>query len=205
MSLENISPQTGNTFNYNCWFTPSGNASSIIVNWKNTNYTSFAAYRSATSQDGNSIFSNPMFSVLTLPTPNLHLLTGSPCINTGKPSTAVIIGETDYEGNSRLIGNIDIGAYEFKITTGIVSAAVNTLSTVAFPNPFQTETTLLFNEDLTDGMLEIYNPEGKKVQELTAIHGNHINLQRGTLPAGIYFYVLIQTPEFVCTGKLIAE
>ncbi|MHC4676898.1 MAG: choice-of-anchor Q domain-containing protein, partial [Planctomycetota bacterium] len=44
-----------------------------------------------------------------------HLLSGSPCINTGDPSYIHVPGETDLDGNPRIIGGrIDIGAYEFK-------------------------------------------------------------------------------------------
>jgi hypothetical protein len=43
-----------------------------------------------------------------------HLLDGSPCINAGDPNYAAGPGETDLDGNKRVVdGRIDMGAYEY--------------------------------------------------------------------------------------------
>ena len=45
-----------------------------------------------------------------------HLSFGSPCINAGWPDMAVVTGETDIDGNPRIVGRVDIGADEFFVT-----------------------------------------------------------------------------------------
>ncbi|MHC4616695.1 MAG: choice-of-anchor Q domain-containing protein [Planctomycetota bacterium] len=44
-----------------------------------------------------------------------HLLAGSPCINAGDPNYTGQPGETDLDGNQRIVaGRVDMGAYEFQ-------------------------------------------------------------------------------------------
>ena len=43
---------------------------------------------------------------------NLHLSSESWCIDSGDPSTIIQMGESDIDGNPRILGRIDIGAYE---------------------------------------------------------------------------------------------
>ena len=93
MSVDNILPQSGNSLNYNCWFTPQNNPSAIVVNWRGLTYTTFPSYQTGTSQDVNSLFSNPNLNNAALPSPELHILATSPCVNTGKSSTLVSVGE----------------------------------------------------------------------------------------------------------------
>jgi parallel beta-helix repeat protein len=124
MNIENISPQTGNKFNYNCWFTPSNDTNSINVAWRGTAYTTFAGYRSATSQDANSVYNNPSITTPVLPAPDLHLLTASACINAGNTATVISSGETDYYNNARIGGGrIDIGANETGTGSGVTAPA----------------------------------------------------------------------------------
>jgi hypothetical protein len=63
-SLENISPQTGNIIDYNDWYTPTGNASDININWRNTSYESFTTYKTSTV---NSRHVDPGFLHVDLP------------------------------------------------------------------------------------------------------------------------------------------
>jgi hypothetical protein len=111
-SLENISPQTGNIIDYNDWYTPSGNASDININWKNTSYESFTNYKTSTGQDAHSSFRDPLF-VSTGTTPDLHVKTGSPCLRTGNVSWITDATEKDLDGKARVVnGAVDMGAYQ---------------------------------------------------------------------------------------------
>lgn len=113
LSLEKISPQTSNTFNYNCYYTPSGSSSNITINWRGKTYSTFASYKKGISQDNNSLFSNPALVNVTSSPFDLNIQAGSPCIDAGNPSTILITGETDFAGNTRMANSkIDIGAYE---------------------------------------------------------------------------------------------
>jgi hypothetical protein len=111
-SLENISPQTGNIIDYNDWFTQTGNASDININWRNTSYESFTDYKTKTGQDAHSFFRDPLFSS-TGTNPDLHVKTGSPCLRTGNASWITDATEKDLDGKSRVVnGAVDMGAYQ---------------------------------------------------------------------------------------------
>lgn len=114
-SLEPITPQAGNHLNYNCWFTAGGDPANINVNWLNNGYSSFADYRTGTGQDANSLFADPLLVQLVFPSPDLHLKTGSPCIQKGDLSLITDPLETDYDGKPRIVnGKVDMGAYEIQ-------------------------------------------------------------------------------------------
>jgi len=111
-SLENISPQTGNTIDYNDWYTAGGNASDININWRNSSYSSFTDYKTKTGQDAHSSFKDPLF-VSTGTTPDLHVKTGSPCLRTGNPAWITDATEKDLDGKPRVVnGAVDMGAYQ---------------------------------------------------------------------------------------------
>lgn len=111
-SLENISPQTGNIIDYNTWYTPSGNASDININWRNTSYGSFTDYKTKTGQDAHSFFKDPLFTS-TGTTPDLHVKTGSPCLRTGNAAWITDATEKDLEGKPRVVNSlVDMGAYQ---------------------------------------------------------------------------------------------
>jgi hypothetical protein len=203
ISADDIAPQTGNVFNYNCWFTPSGNANDITVNWKKNTYNTFAAYKTGTSQEANSIFKNPALVNASLPNPALNITNISPCINTGNPATITSNGETDYNGSGRKNGIIDIGAYEM-YPMGIVSKELKN-SCFCYPNPFTVETTLFSNVDLKNATLKIYNLNGQEIREEKEISGQKIIIKRNELIKGVYLYRIVQGSEIVTTGSLRIE
>jgi hypothetical protein len=68
----------------------------------------------------NCLTGDPVF--LDFPGGNLRLQSNSPCINTG--NNADVVGSTDLDGNSRIVGGtVDIGAYEYQTPTSIISYA----------------------------------------------------------------------------------
>lgn len=202
MSMENISPQSGNSFNYNCWNTPSGNAADITILWKNTTYSSFAAYKSGTNQDANSIFSNPGLTSLSVPNPDLHLLSTSPCIHSGNPNTIVLNSERDYEGNARKSGVIDIGAYEFQTISGFASNETK-IQAVLYPNPFFQQAFLHFNTELKSAVLNIYAVTGQLITVCSNLYGKTWMINRNELQEGVYFYTIAQDGQILTSGKFM--
>lgn len=96
--------ETGLVSNYNLFRNTSGN----LIIWGTNNYTlaQFASYQSASSQDANSLTSDPLFTS----TSDFHLLAGSPAINAGTNVSLT----SDYAGTSVPQGPApDIGAYEY--------------------------------------------------------------------------------------------
>jgi len=123
---EQISPQAGNSFDYNCWYTPGNNANNLEVNWGNTTITGFANYKTTSGYDAHSIYSNPLLVSASVASTNFHLQNNSPCINAGDPSFVAASGETDFDGNNRVDnGRVDIGAYEYQSLPAIYTFTGN--------------------------------------------------------------------------------
>jgi hypothetical protein len=105
LSISNTATTSTLEFNNNCYYRAAG----TMIFWKGTNYTlaQFTTYQSDTSQDTNSITSDPLFRSAT----DYRLQSSSPCIDSGINLDEVT---DDYEGTPRPIGGTtDIGAYEF--------------------------------------------------------------------------------------------
>jgi hypothetical protein len=60
--------------------------------------------------DSHPVSGNPLFLVLTITAPDLHLQTGSPAIGAGSTAVASVV-TSDYDLNPRSSTSIDIGAY----------------------------------------------------------------------------------------------
>jgi Divergent InlB B-repeat domain/Right handed beta helix region len=101
-----------NTFDYNIYYTLGGEGACIVV-WQNREYSTFTAYRAASSQDANTVFADPRFADILSTPPNLHLQLDSSAIDAGDPNFIPGVDETDYDGSSRIINSrTDFGAYE---------------------------------------------------------------------------------------------
>mgnify|MGYP001165532094 FL=1 len=117
-NIDNVLIISGNSnptllLNYNLFYTPNG-SDNIVIEIAGIEYNEFSAYQSGTSQDVNSNFSNPLFLSALIASPDLHLSTGSPAINTGNSSFIEGIEEVDIDGEMRVYnGTVDCGADEF--------------------------------------------------------------------------------------------
>ncbi len=132
-NLNNISPQTNITFDYNTYFTPNNNPNDIIIYYSAAGYSNFNSYKTTTGQDLHSIYSNPTFVNASLATINMVLQTSSPCINLGNPAV-LTQPELDFLNNPRVVNTIDIGAYENQ--TPLSNPEFQMLNEVkVFPNP----------------------------------------------------------------------
>ncbi|MEO8533922.1 MAG: T9SS type A sorting domain-containing protein [Flavobacterium sp.] len=185
LSVENITPQNNNTFNYNSWFSPNNNSNVITVNWRGTSYSTFASYKTGTNQDSNSAYGNPNLNSILLTAPDLRLAAGSTCINTGKPGSVIASGELDYYGNNRIINTtIDKGANEFNTTLGI-NYNVKLNSTI-YPNPSKGILNIVYDDIDTSAYVTICNSLGQIVfRKNTPDLFNEINVSGIT--NGIYF------------------
>lgn len=208
MTIESISPQTNNTFLYNCWYTPSNDSTNINVQWGANSYSTFNSYRIGESQEKGSEYGDPLLVNATLPTPDLHLIPAgipSPCFNTGDPSTVISPGETDFEGNPRIIGSsIDQGAYESPGPQGIYQLPANTNNLLIYPNPFNISTTIFFNSSSIH-FLEIIDMYGRIVKQFSCT-GSSFKLNRDGLDTGIYevkMYAIDHTNYQ--TGRIIIQ
>ncbi len=72
-----------------------------------------------------------------------------------------------------------------------------------FPNPFSSSVTLQAENLLKNATLTVYNSVGQQVKQIINISGQEIKLQRGDLPAGLYFIRLVQGNKVIAADKLV--
>ena len=180
MFVENISPQTNNVINYNSWYTPNNNANSISVDWRGTNYGTFANYKSGAGQEANSFYGNPSF--VSTSSPDLHITPASNCVDAGDPTTVITAGETDYDGNTRIYGaRVDCGAYEANFLGMPPNLNPQNYLSV-YPNPANK---YVFLKTTAEGEVLIYNLLGEvKLRDNSS--KNILQIDVSILPAGVY-------------------
>ncbi|HEY1166942.1 MAG TPA: hypothetical protein VGE90_17325 [Chitinophaga sp.] len=107
---------TNLSMDYNRYYTTSGSASTITFDWggiNSTTYGSLAAFVSATGLDAHATYGVPGLVNSNLSTLNLHLASGSACVNAGDPAFTAGYGEYDIDSQDRKRnGRVDIGADE---------------------------------------------------------------------------------------------
>jgi len=132
---------------------------------------------------------------------DFHLLETSPCIDAGGTPGILFpypgFPETDLDGNPRLVGAMDIGAYEHQTPTLIPIPDMTTgppsWSMQAAPNPFLTTTRVDFTIALqTEVALAVYDVSGRLVRTLV----------KGNLPVGLHTVTWDRRDE---TGAQTAE
>lgn len=76
-----------------------------------------------------------------------------------------------------------------------------------YPNPVTTQAVLeLKNGIVTDNAeLVVYDVLGKPVQQINGINTDHIQIEKGNLQAGVYFYRLSQQGKNICKGSFVIE
>lgn len=143
---------------------------------------------------------------------DFHLADQSPAIDAGTDIPEVT---EDFEGNPRIAGSYDSGAYEYQTVSGAINSPAspdNFILTDPYPNPFNPETNF-----------EIYLPEKEPVQiSIIDLSGKLVRsvLQENLIPgwhkinwdgksnsgrkvsSGIYF-CLLKTEKIIKTKKII--
>lgn len=74
------------------------------------------------------------------------------------------------------------------------------------PNPLTTSTTIkVLNASKEPISFSLYDVTGKEVKSNHNVSGQQINVERGELNSGIYFFKLVQNNKVIATEKLIVE
>jgi hypothetical protein len=102
--------------------------------------------------------------------------------------------------NLELHSIIDI---HFVSETGINDPGSGDVKIEFFPNPFTEETTLQSDIELRNATLVIYNSSGQPVKTEERICGSTYTLSRNKLPAGIYFFRLVQDNKIIRESKVV--
>jgi myo-inositol-hexaphosphate 3-phosphohydrolase len=80
------------------------------------------------------------------------------------------------------------------------------LSVVVFPNPFTETATFKINDrNFENANLRIYDISGKLVQSIENINGNNIEITRGDMNSGIYFYQIHEKNKIISVGKVLVD
>lgn len=90
-------------------------------------------------------------------------------------------------------GNVPIGIEEHS----------KLMEAVVYPNPFsETARIELHSRQLENGTFELFDVLGNKVRGMDGLTGTGLTIDREGLPAGIYFYQLVDAGKMIAAGKL---
>jgi len=186
----------------------------------NCNIQGFTVIDSDTGLFNNNIFGIPKFIAPSDSagikfdglSANWRLSNDSPCLNRGTEDISDYeLPHFDIEGNNRVFGKIDLGAYENQL---IVSIPENTVSSPSnydlkqnYPNPFNPVTKIEYSlPQKTFVTLTVFDVLGNKVRNLVnkvKIQGVHeVEFNSMNISSGIYFYSLITNKKTI-TKKMI--
>ncbi|MEP6466514.1 MAG: T9SS type A sorting domain-containing protein [Parafilimonas sp.] len=211
---------TNLTINYNQWYckgnaTGTGLTFQFKINGTNHNYNSYANYVATNtfgfdqqSKYGNPLFVNEGISGSNAVNPDLHIQTGSPCVGAGDPSAVIGAargswGTTDYFGNNRKVGTIDIGAHE--LATGNIKNDKTVIIIKSFnvsPNPATNFVTI--NKIKGDCIITVTNVAGKNfITRPVNIDGDY-KLDISNLKSGLYV-ITISNKDVVQSAKFYKQ
>jgi len=142
---------------------------------------------------------------------NVHLQSGSPCIDAGTAfyeldgDTLINLSSDEYIGNAP-----DMGAFEYGINLDLYNPVLHTQSFSLhqnYPNPFNPTTTIRYDlQEISDLTLIVYDIKGREVEELyngKQVAGYYSIIWDATAYSnGIYFVKMI-AGEYVNTQKLM--
>ena len=187
-------------FNYNLFYTPAG-INNIVIEWNGAEYNTFDDYKTTTSQDNNSLFSDPLFINNSLSNSDLHIQSSSPARNAGNPAFQETEG-LDIDEEIRINENfVDIGSDEYYSTTAVINPQ-KTQNVFCYPNP----TNGIINFKFTDNnikKIKISDLTGKIIIEENEMQQNGI-IDFSNIESGIYI-ISIQTDNEIFTTKIVKE
>ena len=152
---------------------------------------------------GGNLGGDPLFVNLGLG--DLHLQTGSPCIDAGTPVALSV----DFDGNSRPQGaGFDMGAYE---TAGSrpqarqpQTAAVEPLTATLFPNPTTGAFTLSLDRGVT-GLAQVFDLQGRLVASQPLNGDSQAQFDLGGQVSGAYLVRLVAEDAVLTVRVLVGR
>jgi hypothetical protein len=109
-----------------------------------------------------------------------------------------------YAGNSSTSTPI-LDCWNVRIATGIPTVAAAGSQVQIMPNPFNTETVLVSEQEMHSADFRMFNSLGEEVQHLTELNGNQLTVNRNNLSSGIYYYSLTQGSDLLSRGKMVIQ
>lgn len=201
---------TNLAINYNLWYNKNNASGTGLtyqfkINGTNYNYNSYANYKASNTFnfDQQSKYANPLFvnegiSGENTVNPDLHIQSGSPSVAGGDPSAVIGAprgewGTTDYYGNNRKVGIIDIGAHE--LAAGSLQRTNTSIKKLQFyPNPVINTITI---GGLKSGnwLMRINDESGNSLISKQIKTNGAFNINVQSLKSGYYLITLIKDDE----------
>lgn len=89
---------------------------------------------------------------------------------------------------------------------GISELAYNNHNVSVYPNPFNHTATIEMKFEPTASTFKLMDLYGNEVRSISVARGTKmLKLERGDLPAGIYFYQIQSSDETIATGKIVMQ
>ncbi len=132
---------------------------------------------------------------------DFQLQTGSPCINAGD-TTGASAAQTDYLGNTRLVGPIDIGAFEYREKLGISEG--KEIPFLVYPNPVRTGDKIRIETVGAGGNLVLRDISGK-IAYVTGVFSTVTEIPVSSLSAGTYILIYNSENGAQAVRKIVVE
>jgi len=125
----------------------------------------------------------------------------------GKVHVAGTFGGSASFGSTILTGSALLSDFFIAKLDNLITG-INPISIFHFPisistNPFTTQATITFTNQLHSATFRLYNLYGQLVQEKNNISGREIILSRENLGSGVYVYEVSDKEKKICTGKAV--
>jgi len=155
----------------------------------------------------NSICANSIYDLYYLGTNNLRVPNNYWCTTDSAAAHATI-----YDGHDNITyGLILVTPMDTAPCANIVTSVKNiplpsVTSFKLYPNPFTTSTTLKFeNPKNENSTLSVYNFMGQQLISINNITANQVQINRGDLTDGVYFFQLKTDRQLMASGKFVIQ
>jgi len=91
--------------------------------------------------------------------------------------------------------------------TGVSQSPATQNSSVVYPNPFNSSTTIMINSvvKVDDATFRMYDALGNLIMQMNGINKNSLIIQRDNLPDGVYHYMLIEKDKKISDGTIVVQ
>lgn len=113
-----------------------------------------------------------------------------------------IIGKDSFGNIVRASGFMLIVQNTSKLVNSINIVRENTISIA--PNPFTSQTTISFGEEQKNSVIKIIDVLGKELKTIK-FTGKKIHFEKGVIPAGIYFFQILDENKYVLTKRIVIQ
>ena len=112
----------------------------------------------------------------------------------------IIIAGRNFNGTNN---DFAIARYNNDITTNADEIKYKSIVSIS-PNPFNSNTTISFNEEQKNSTIKIIDMNGKEVKTVN-FSGKQLVVEKGTLPPAVYFLVITSESRNVVNRKIVIQ